>query len=149
MIAAVVYFSELKNINRPSEQNHIHSTKKRYCHAVPQCEELLNVQKKQKYVSELTNTRLIAHIERFLDAGHKSFALNPSELGQLYIKAKISAKQLRVNASNGENAALNATTVEIFAFVDEQITINSASLKTSDGNKLKEVLHQLRAVVTN
>jgi hypothetical protein len=104
---------------------------------------------RQKYVSELTNTRLISNIERFLSAGSTSDALSPAEFGQLYIKAKISAKQLRVNSSNGDDDSLNAKTSEIFAFVDQQITGNFASIKSGNAAKLKEVLYQLRAVVNN
>ncbi|WP_298679894.1 hypothetical protein [uncultured Lentibacter sp.] len=104
---------------------------------------------RSKYVSELTNTRLISHIERFFSAADKSGSLTPSEFGQLYIKAKLSAKQLRLNAVNGENTSLNAKTVDIFAFVDQQITGSYSSLKSDNTVKLREVLHHLRAVVTN
>ena len=104
---------------------------------------------RHKYVSELTNTRLISNIERFLSAGSTSGVLSPAEFGQLYIKAKISAKQLRVNSSNGDDDSLNAKTSEIFAFIDQQITGNFASIKSGNAAKLKEVLYQLRAAVNN
>ena len=105
--------------------------------------------KRDRYSREITNTTLISNIERYFLVRSEEIKTSPAQLGKLYVKAKVSANQLRLNALAGDNSELNEKTSQLFHFIDDNIQSATPTVDPSDIGKILNILREIKSVVNN
>lgn len=105
--------------------------------------------KRGRYSREITNTTLISNIERYFRVRSQEIRTSPAQLGKLYVKAKVRAKQLRLNALAGDSSELNEKTSQLFHFIDDNIQSTAPTAAPGDIRKILDILEEIKSVVNN